>query len=235
MCACVVKGIRWTRCLPPRVSRLQHAALSQNAHRPPHLDPRVTLRVCERVYIYWRRSCFAANWLLSLCNFLTLARPSWLSRTHQSHVYTFIFFLKNHSNFVNVDITAVRLLLCLFDRGGMPYTSVLNLLLLFLAWWFRFKTNQMYWKKPFPSQIFIPQILKHHFKKKQWICSSKAASCGRPAQPGTISTRWASESRKTRVEKTNTGPAGTLWPHSFELRTGPSLLNFPLFCVHSQW
>lgn len=178
---------------------------------------------CVNVYIFIDGGVVLL--LIDYCLFVTssLLRdpPGCLGHISPTSIrLLFLFFLKNHCR--NVDIAAVRLLLCSFDRGGMPYTSVLNLLLLFLAWWFRFKTNQMYWKNPFPSQIFIPQILKHHFKKKEWICSSKAASRGRPAQPGTISTRWASESRKTRVEKTNTGPAGTLWPHSFELRTGPS-------------
>lgn len=145
-------------------------ACSLEPERPSALRldafPRVTLRVCEHVYIYWRRSCFAANWLLSLRNFLTLVRPSWLSRTHQSHVNTFSFFLL-FKFCLNVDIAAVRLLLCWFYREvecvfWIYFSS-------FLACRFHFKTKPNVLKKTFPSQIFIPQVLKHHFKKKKRV------------------------------------------------------------------
>lgn len=240
----------WTRCppLPPSpyplhipppppyplhpVSRLQHAALSQNAHRPLVWTASPVWRLgCVNMYIFIDRGVVLL--LIDYCLFVTSSLscdpPGCLGHISPTSIP---FFFKNDSNSVwmlisqlsvccYVGFTEVECVSNLhFDFPGMPISL-------------QDKTERP--EKTFPSQIFIPQVLKHNFKKKrEWICSSKAASRERPAQSGTISTRWASESCKTKAEKANTGPAGTLWPHHFELRT-----NFPLFCIHpfvrSQW
>lgn len=134
------KEIGRTHCLSPSVSHLQHAALSQNAPQPSSVGWRSgCANVCERVYIYWRGSWFAANWLLSLRNFLTLGRPRiWLPRTRQSDVDTVFIFKEMIIIPWNVDIAAVCLSVCrCVHFTGMKWLDecVFNLFLFSLARW----------------------------------------------------------------------------------------------------